>query len=163
MQKYLDMLTQYDAEGKLVKPDSVITAPWTILKCQFGCSSYGRNLCCPPYTPAYDETRIILDSYKTLILFHSTDKKNITHLAVRIAKELFLDGYYKSLAFGSGPCNLCETCSLARPCRNSSLAAPSMEACGIDVFATARKNGFQINTLRAREEQNHNFGLLLVE
>lgn len=163
MEKYLHMLSERGATGVIISPADVVTAPWTILKCQFGCESYGKNLCCPPFTPTYDKTRVILDSYKTLILFTSPDKRNITHIASELARELFLDDYYKALAFGSGYCNLCEQCRLERPCRNPSKAAPSMEACGIDVFATARRAGFEVHTLRSRTEQNHNFGLVAVE
>jgi hypothetical protein len=38
-----------------------------------------------------------------------------------------------------------------------------MEACGIDVFATARKNGFTINVVRTFQDPQHYFGLVLVE
>lgn len=163
MEKYLEMLREKGAEGIITTPDRIITAPWTVFKCQFGCDSYGKNLCCPPFTPTYDKTREILDSYKTLILFTSTDKRNVTHFAVETAREMFLDGYYKAIAFGSGFCNICPDCAGAYPCRNPSKAAPSMEGCGIDVFATARLNGFTVETLRTRSDQNHNFGLICVE
>jgi hypothetical protein len=38
-----------------------------------------------------------------------------------------------------------------------------MEACGIDVFATARKHGFTINVVRTYQDPQHYFGLVLVE
>jgi hypothetical protein len=38
-----------------------------------------------------------------------------------------------------------------------------MEACGIDVFATARKHGFTINVVRTSKDPQHYFGLVLVE
>jgi hypothetical protein len=38
-----------------------------------------------------------------------------------------------------------------------------MEACGIDVFKTARDNGFPIEVLKTREEERDIFGLILVE
>jgi hypothetical protein len=38
-----------------------------------------------------------------------------------------------------------------------------MEACGIDVFKTARDNGFPIEVVRNREEKRDLFGLILVE
>lgn len=38
-----------------------------------------------------------------------------------------------------------------------------MEACGIDVFATVRSNGLEINTLREKGEIQNHFGLLLVD
>jgi hypothetical protein len=38
-----------------------------------------------------------------------------------------------------------------------------MEACGIDVFKTARDNGFHIEVVRTRDEEMNIFGLILVE
>ena len=42
-------------------------------------------------------------------------------------------------------------------------ARPAMEACGIDVFATARRHGFTIEVVRDYKEPQHYFGLVLVE
>ncbi len=38
-----------------------------------------------------------------------------------------------------------------------------MEACGIDVFATARANGMAVETLADKTQPQNCFGLLLVE
>jgi hypothetical protein len=38
-----------------------------------------------------------------------------------------------------------------------------MEACGIDVFKTARDNGFHINVVRTREDDMNVFGVVLIE
>jgi predicted metal-binding protein len=82
---------------------------------------------------------------------------------VKLEIEIFLDGYYKAWSLVSGPCRLCEECDLSTPCRHGLEARPSMEACGIDVFKTARDNGFPIEVLRTREEERDIFGLILVE
>ena len=86
----------------------------------------------------------------------------VTPLAVEIAREAFLDGYYKAIAFGSGPCCICRECALEN-CRFPKKTVPSMEGCGIDVFKTARNNGFEIQTIREREEVHNYFGLVLFE
>ena len=39
----------------------------------------------------------------------------------------------------------------------------AMEACGIDVFATARAHGLEVHTLRVLGEERNHFGLILVE
>lgn len=62
-------------------------------------------------------------------------------------RELFLDGYYKVCAFGSDPCKKCGKCNPDH-CNFPDQTIPAMEACGIDVFATVRANGLEINTLR---------------
>jgi hypothetical protein len=38
-----------------------------------------------------------------------------------------------------------------------------MEACGIDVFATARGNGFSIAVVTDRKDSQHYFGIVLLE
>ncbi len=38
-----------------------------------------------------------------------------------------------------------------------------MEACGMDVFQTARNNGFFIEPLRERTETNNEYCLMLVD
>jgi hypothetical protein len=38
-----------------------------------------------------------------------------------------------------------------------------MEACGVDVYKTARDNGFSIRVVRTPEEEQNIFGLILVD
>jgi predicted metal-binding protein len=52
---------------------------------------------------------------------------------------------------------------LSGSCNHGLEARPSMEACGIDVFKTARDNGFPVEVLRTRDEGRNMFGLVLVE
>ncbi len=162
LDKYLRMLEGKGADPAVViEPCQVVTAPWTVFRCQFGCGSYGRNHCCPPETPTYERTRKVLDSYKTAILFR-VHHWNATDMARDCARELYLDGYYKAMGFGSGMCKLCRECDPAG-CRQPEKAIPSMEACGIDVFATARHFGLEIRTLQKPDEQRNHFGLILIE
>ena len=162
LEKYLVRLEEQGADPAIViDPHLVVTAPWTVFKCQFGCGSYGKNHCCPPKAPSYDKTRAILDCYTKGILFR-IHGWNATALAAATARELFLDGYYKAIAFGSGMCKLCKECDPAG-CRQPEKAIPSMEACGIDVFATARQFGLEIHTLRKVGEERNHFGLILAE
>ena len=74
----------------------------------------------------------------------------------------FLDGYYKAIAFGSGPCLICKECSVEY-CRFPKKTVPSMEGCGIDVFSTARNNGFKVEPVKERADQHNYFGLVLLE
>lgn len=64
---------------------------------------------------------------------------------------------------GSGPCRLCKECDLTSPCKHGYEARPAMEACGIDVFKTARENGFPIEVLKTHGEERNAYGLILVE
>jgi predicted metal-binding protein len=128
----------------------------------------GKVVAAPPQTPTPDLTRKVVDSYQKGILIHrklpkGEKTKFFNETVVRLEIEIFLDGYYKAWSMGSGPCRLCGECDLSTPCKHGLQARPSMEACGIDVFKTARGNGFPIEVLRTREEERDMFGLVLVE
>jgi len=162
------------AHFRITHPGMVATAPWVRWKCQFGCPGYGMGYCCPPHTPTYDQTRALLDSYRRAILFHieapATPERGKRYRAfmdmlVSLEGELFKDGYYKAFVFLAGPCILCKKCGKLSnvSCLHADRARPAMEACGIDVFQTARNNGFFIETLRVREQTNNEYCLMMVD
>lgn len=166
----------FPAEAKVIPPKSVVTAPWVRLKCQYGCPEYGKGYCCPPDTPTADQTRVILDSYRRAILYHIEGAKregrnrreflgSFFERLVDIEAEMFKDGYYRAFVFLAGPCNLCRTCGKleGEPCRFRSRARPAMEASGIDVYETARENGFPIHPLREKGETQNVYCLMLVD
>ena len=110
----------------------------------------------------------MVDSYQKAILIHrrllkGEKTKFFNETIVKLEMEIFLDGYYKAWSMGSGPCRLCSECDPTTLCKHGLDARPSMEACGIDVFKTARDNGFPIEVLRTREEERDIFALILVE
>lgn len=93
--------------------------------------------------------------YKDLILW-------VNRTAHRLEKMAFYDGHYKAFSFGAYPCIYCEHCvaeetegpveeSIRRKCRHMDLVRPSMEAAGIDVFATARRVGWSLNTIPCKD------------
>jgi predicted metal-binding protein len=175
LKKYCDAAKQGGVtDAAVISPESVVTAPWVRLKCQFGCGGYDNGYCCPPHTPTCEETRKILDAYRRAILFHieapasrTREKKlrDARRMLLDLEDEIFRDGYYKAFVFLAGPCDLCKTCGKisGNPCYNGYRARPSMEACGIDVFQTARNNGFVIETLRSETETRNVFCLMLVD
>lgn len=158
--------------AKIIDARSIVTAEWVRMKCQYGCPGFGMSLCCPPRSPTPDTTRKVIDSYQKAILLHRRLQKGekrgerakiFNKAVVRLEIEMFLDGYYKAWSMGYGPCDRCKECNLSGPCRHGLEVRPSMEACGIDVFKTARDNGFTLKVLRKREEERNIFGLVLVE
>jgi predicted metal-binding protein len=154
--------------AKIIDPRSIVTAEWVRMKCQFGCPGFGMSLCCPPRSPTPDVTRKVIDSYQKAILLHrrllkGEKTKGFNEEVVRLEIGIFLDGYYKAWSMGSGPCRLCKECDLNGLCKHGYEARPSMEACGIDVFKTARDNGFHIEVVRTHEEERNIFGVILVE
>jgi len=93
--------------------------------------------------------------YRDLILWVNST----VHL---IEKTAFYDGFYKAFGFGGYPCIYCEECvaeqcdgpvdeSMRRLCRHMDRVRPSMEAAGMDVFATAKNAGWELSTIPCRD------------
>jgi len=111
-----------------VSPNIVIVANWVRLKCRFGCKSFGKHLCCPPYAPTPQETKAILSEYRHALLARfeaKPDQKQLPRHPARalnssvtrlhktifeLERTAFLAGYYKAFGMGAMPCTLCETC-----------------------------------------------------
>jgi predicted metal-binding protein len=147
-----------------VSPRDVETAGWVRLKCQYGCEGYGQSLTCPPFTPTPEQMRDILDSYKRAILIHFDPEADTKSIIVKLERLIFLSGAWKAFGLGAGPCYFCRECALTSgQCRHAERARPSMEACGIDVFSTAHKAGFDIEVVRTRSQCPNYFGLILVD
>ncbi|HPC73544.1 MAG TPA: DUF2284 domain-containing protein [Syntrophales bacterium] len=74
-------------------------------------------------------------------------------------------GITKAFVYLAGPCPLCKECAIIKnePCVLPGKARPSMESCGIDVFQTARNNGFFIRALREKTETQNFYCLMLVD
>ena len=149
-------------KAKIIEPRKVVTAEWVRWKCRYGCSGYGSTLMCPPYSPAPAETRRMLDQYVRGVFFEA-DKGMPKKIAPALEKKLFLEGFYKAFGMAAGPCRLCKACAFEKGCNNPELARPALESCGIDVFTTARRHGFTINVVRDESDDQHYFGLVLLD
>ena len=173
--RYLQKGIEYGAtHAKLIHPGTVVTAAWVRWKCQFGCTGYGERYMCPPDTPNWDETRKLLNCYNRAILFHmempsapERGKQGREYLdkLVELEGEIFKDGYYKAFVLLAGPCQVCKKCAKQSelPCNFGNKARPAMEACGIDVFQTARNNEFNVVPLRGKSETRNIYCLMLVD
>jgi predicted metal-binding protein len=160
------------AWARAVPASYVVTAPWVRYKCQFGCGSYGARHLCPPETPAPAETEAVVRSYRRAVLVayeavgsskQRALRKKMHRDMLALEREIFLDGFYKALAFVGGPCNLCRTCDVSKPCRLPGEPRPAMEACGIDVFATFAHAGVELKVVRDEDEPYKLCGMILVD
>jgi predicted metal-binding protein len=150
-------------DAKVISVNTVVTAPWVRMRCQYGCAGYGRRLSCPPYSPTPEQTQAILDCYKTAILLKS-ELLEVNPIIIPLEREVFLAGYYKAWSMGEGPCHECEgACALRAGCRNPKMLRPSMEASGIDVFKTVGNNGYNLEVLPDYDCPGQYFGIVLVE
>ncbi len=160
----------------VTQPNRIATAPWVLLKCQFGCGGYGKYYCCPPYSPTPEQTRQVLDSYNRALLFRlewtkgqqsGREISNYFKNVVSMEIEMFLDGFYRAFSMLCGPCILCRhtECGVHsnEPCRHPEKARPSMEGCGIDVFQTAHNHGLPLKTVRTEEETRNLYCVILVD
>ena len=164
---------------KVIPASEVIVGDWVRQKCEFGCRGYARYFTCRPYTPSPEETRKRLQEYSHALLVEFTELKekeeqlDVHKLMFQLEREAFLSGLYKAFAYVSGPCRLCDICQAGelrhgqleskKGCKNPKMARPSMEGCGIDVFATGRKAGYEIDVVKEKDECYKCFGLLLLE
>ncbi len=113
--------------------------------------------------------------YKELILWVN----DTVHF---LEKSAFYDGFYKAFGMGAYPCIYCEHCvaeehegivdeSIRRLCRHMDKVRPSMEAAGIDVFATAKSAGWELSTIPCKNMEYgkivhaniRSIGLVLIE
>ncbi len=167
------------ADTRWINVASIPKGVWTRMKCQFGCEQYGKCLCCPPYIPSLSDMERFLNEYTTGLLvkytisvteekcrnWKSVDRKinnDLLRLVVRIERAAMMKNYYKAFALKAGRCALCEVCNL-KHCVHPDLARPSMEACGIDVFALAKENGFDTRMYTGAVKEISVYGLVLLE
>ncbi len=161
--RFIDKAKEFGAlDAKLIKADTIKTGAWVRMKCHFGCGHYNTSFSCPPHTPAPRETQEVIDCYGTALLVHCQQIGDPTEVVIKLEREIFLAGYYKALAYGAGPCRICEECNVQQ-CNHPRQSRPSMESCGIDVYATVRANGFPIAVVKDRASEQNYYGLVLIE
>lgn len=174
-----------------IHTDIIQTATWVRFKCKFGCKAYGKHLSCPPYSPTPEETGKLLKEYEHAVLVEftglpketSVDPKHIHHhlwdliliiqdVIFKLERHAFLSGYYKAFGFAAYPCSLCETClpeegdidlnTVKRLCRHPDMMRPSMESSGVDVYATVRAGGFDLQVVTSFDQIIRTYGLVLL-
>jgi len=120
--------------------------PRVVLKCIFGCDSYGKNHTCPnqksPLT--MEQYREIFMYYEGGVIIGCTDKKQSQDISYEIERTSFLDGHYFS--FSLNDCCICKECTRVNneDCRMPTKARPAFHGVGIDVFKTVNKLGLPL-------------------
>ena len=158
-------------EAKIVPVSKVVVAEWVRLKCQFGCDGYGNGLCCPPRTPTPEQMKCVLADYRRALIYsyvctpteYRSKRRRMRRLVAELERTAFLDGHYKAFGLGDGPCRLCRECDLTGDCRHPEQARPSMESCGIDVYATARNSGIKLEVVTRRDAPSKHINLILLD
>ena len=193
LQIEIDALIQYansmGAVAKYLSPSEIIVSQFVSLKCRYGCRGYGKRFSCPPYAPTPEETRIILAEYQHALMVRFRERDGfegytpppgdpqttaawVHRSMLALERHAFLAGYYKAFSFSAHPCSVCARCTLkdgGTLCRLRDQVRPSMEASGIDVYATAKKLGWPIRTLaympngKSTCDAAHTHTLILIE
>jgi len=143
-QKLNDLLAFSKKRGashaKIIDAADVVTDPRVRLKCSIPlCSSYGRNMMCPPNAMSVEEFSKVLGLFKKAILLQvetdtdSSDKsprsldgalceeldkatdsarwqKRIHRLVNSVETEAFKQGFYLAAGLTGGECSLCGEC-----------------------------------------------------
>jgi len=160
------------SRAEIIDTKNVVVENWVRLKCQYGCGVYGECLTCPPYSPTPDYTKKMIGEYSKglLMQIENISPTNRPRLSTELRKivadlerEIFLDGYHKAFGLAAGPCRLCKTCDTQGHCKYPYMARPSMEACGIDVYQTARNCGFKLEVVKAEDSPQAYVGLILIK
>jgi len=92
------------------------------------------------------------------------NQERLCKISGQIESLCIREGYHFAAGLSAGGCFLCDECVGVKPglpCRHPFKARPSMEALGIDVVATAKKAGMQLNF--AQNEARGWVGLILVD
>lgn len=164
LKAFVDTALEMGADDvRVIRASTIRCEPWVRLKCQFGCGGYNKRLMCPPFTPTPSEMKAVVACYRRAILIHADDNDIVNEIIPRLEREIFFAGHHKALGLGSGPCRLCKSCDTAARCKHPYEARPAMEACGIDVFSTARANGMEIEVVRTRRQHGDYYGVILVD
>lgn len=179
MKKYPDIINIFKKHGcadhKFIKPKSIVVSQWVRMKCMFGCKGFGKSLSCPPNTPSIPECREFFSEFKDAVMFRFTTKvdkpedrkpwsEKINEDLLTVEREVFLLGYYKTFMLLINECRRCVKCSGKKElCAHPNKLRPMPEAMGVDLFATARNNGYPIEVLKDYDESMNRYAILMVQ
>ena len=106
----------------------------------------------------------ILSRYRLALLVQGTPPSTYFHeQLLALERSIFLAGYPEALAFGAGPCPVCPSCPVDSRCRFPEKAGPSLEACGVDVYETARRAGLSLQPVTHSQGYVKYVGLVLFD
>jgi predicted metal-binding protein len=158
---------------KWLNPGEDITlAHWVRFKCMFGCGGYGKNGGCPPAVPPVEECHKMIREYKHAVMIHfsadpqATSEKFTTVDYLALERDIFIAGYYKAFTLPHNQCKTCEVCLAGDDrvkCVDMANSRPGPDAMGIDVFATARKAGYNLQVVKCHDDVSERFTFVLID
>jgi predicted metal-binding protein len=158
--------------------EKIDVAEWVSLKCQFGCSQYNTNWCCPPASPDLAKVKAVLQEYSQALLLIGSRKCKDFYLnnakrraervrswkeVVGIERQLFLEGYDKAISLVSGSCALCKKCTYPEACRFPKERRPPIEAFSIDLIGTLKNLGLSTPVAQETDDTFNYYAIILLE
>jgi len=164
--KYVKLAKDMGAKNSVVFDiKDIVFDPRVVLKCIFGCNTFGKNHTCPYQKSPLNmkEYKEIFEHYKGGIIIGCSDKKDSQNISFEIERAAFLDGYH--FAFSLSDCGLCKECSRVKneECRSQSKARPAFHAVGIDVFKTVRKFDLPLFVAKTQDDEINWYSAVFIE
>ena len=164
--KYIDMALDMGADHAVkFNIGDIAFDSRVILKCIFGCATFGKNHTCPyQKSPlSMDEYREIFKKYTWGIVIGCRDKHLSQKVSFEVERACFLDGHY--FAFSLSDCGLCKECSKVhnQECRVPTKARPAFHAVGIDVFKTVNDLGMPLAVAKTYDDEINWYSAVFIE
>lgn len=162
------------SDYRWIDPKQIVAAQWVRMKCMFGCNEYGRGAACPPNTPTVAECERFFREYSHAVILHFEGRMarpedrhawsaRINAKLVELERGVFLAGYERAFMLFMDSCGFCKTCSGRRDtCEQPRLARPTPEAMAVDVYATVRRFGFEINVRTDYNQPMDRFAFFMI-
>jgi predicted metal-binding protein len=136
------------------------------------CEQYGKSANCPPHAMTPEDARQWIRSYHSALIFKIDVSPRVlfSESGLEIFKKIFLisarleefsvgQGHALSKGLAAGSCKTvfcrdipCDALIKDGKCRYPSLARPSMEALGINVFRLAKEVGWEIHAILRKSD-----------
>lgn len=162
LNKYIQMAKQLGmSDAKIISSKDIFFDPRAILKCRWGCDDYSSQKCDDRGLP-YKMRLQIVRAYNHILLLHSNDGQKLYSVALKIERQVFLDGFY--FAFTLCSCKLCTSCKVEEGigCPTPEEIRPCDQLFGIDVYKTVRKQGLPCEVLQNKDEKQNRYAFILI-
>jgi len=156
------------SDAKIISVDRIPVEDEVVEMCKGHlCKGYGKSANCPPHVMGPDQAREWIEKYETALFFKidvspqvllSEDRfktfKTVYMIASKLEASAREEGFPLAQGLAAGSCKpvfckgrACDALTDEGECRYPSLARPSMEAVGINVFTLSKDAGWDIHTI----------------
>ena len=163
--KYVQMAKDFKMiNAKIIGPDEIFFDIRAIMKCRWGCEDFfNQTIKCNTRGTSFQERVEMIRAYQTILIAHSHDPRELSKALLEIEKASFLGGHYFSFAVRY--CKLCKVCAVdqGKPCPNPEKVRPCDQSFGIDVYKTARNQGWPCDVLQDENDIQNRYGFVLLQ